>query len=350
MTNDDAQDALFFPFGNELDEGMLQSARILYINVSVSPNLKGLKPQNTDCVQWSYMDANDVENSGYKVFENFNFIADKYDLVLINGVKQQDHMRYLIASALDYIKRDGVIVCAAPNDAGGKRLKKDFIALGLTPSETSKFKCRIVYANVIGDIDSDKKEEWQLFGKFRKIDEIGFVSVPGIFSWDRIDIGSSILLYNLPEVIKGDIADFGCGYGYLSHSLLSNYKSIDSITCIDSDARAFKACSDNIAAFEGDADINCIWDDATNITKLAENHKGFDHIIMNPPFHKDKNTSYDLGQGFIKSASKHLKKHGNLWMVANSHLPYERVLCQYYASVEMIAQNKGFKIINAKFK
>ena len=60
-------------------------------------------------------------------------------------------------------------------------------------------------------------------GAPRFVDEIGFWSQPGVFSWDRIDPGSALLLVHLPA-LSGRGADLGCGIGVLARSVLASPK------------------------------------------------------------------------------------------------------------------------------
>ena len=56
-----------------------------------------------------------------------------------------------------------------------------------------------------------------------------------------------------------------------------------------------------------------------------------DTVVMNPPFHTSRSADPALGQGFITSAARNLTRNGNLWMVANRHLPYEATLSEMFA-------------------
>ncbi len=38
-------------------------------------------------------------------------------------------------------------------------------------------------------------------------------SLPGVFSQKKLDVGTALLLNNLPEVMQGKVLDFGCGAG-----------------------------------------------------------------------------------------------------------------------------------------
>ena len=70
-------------------------------------------------------------------------------------------------------------------------------------------------------------------------------------------------------------------------------------------------------------------------------------VIMNPPFHTSRSADPGLGQGFITSAARNLTRNGQLWMVANRHLPYEATLAEAFTKVEEVAGNNRFKVFYA---
>ena len=53
------------------------------------------------------------------------------------------------------------------------------------------------------------------------VEGLGLWSQPGVFSWNRIDPGSALLAQTLPA-LSGKGADFGCGVGYLAHTVLAS--------------------------------------------------------------------------------------------------------------------------------
>ena len=93
-----------------------------------------------------------------------------------------------------------------------------------------------------------------------------------------------------------------------------------------------------------EAIMHPIWDDLTAPDKLPKN---LDFVIMNPPFHSGKGANSAIGIKFIESAHHALKRYGQLYLVANNHLPYERSLEQLFHKHEIIAQKNGFKVICA---
>jgi 16S rRNA (guanine1207-N2)-methyltransferase len=73
-----------------------------------------------------------------------------------------------------------------------------------------------------------------------------------------------------------------------------------------------------------------------------------DAVVMNPPFHTGRAADPDIGRGFIASAAKLLTPRGQLWMVANRHLPYEATLSERFAKVSEVAGDGRFKVLQAE--
>ncbi|WWR48298.1 methyltransferase [Roseovarius sp. S88] len=64
-----------------------------------------------------------------------------------------------------------------------------------------------------------------------------------------------------------------------------------------------------------------------------------------PPFHTGRASDPDLGRAFIRAAAEALKPKGQLWMVANRHLPYEAELGVNFRDVKTHASDNRFKIL-----
>jgi len=174
----------------------------------------------------------------------------------------------------------------------------------------------------------------------------GFALTPGVFSADGIDPGSYALAEALPEAILGHVVDLGAGWGYLS--AVAQARGAEFVDCVDVNAMALDCAAANVdsvrAAFH--------WYDAT-VWKPA---KQPDHVIMNPPFHSGQSGAGgrkgapELGAAFIRNAASMLDGGGNLWMVANRHLPYEDVLSAHFASVTELPVppgTEGYKVYHA---
>ena len=175
-------------------------------------------------------------------------------------------------------------------------------------------------------------------GAPRFIDDMGFWSQPGIFSWDRLDPGSTLLVQNLP-LLAGSGADFGCGFGYLSRHLLRS-STLKHLTLIDIDRRAIACAQRNIE----DKRTTFLW---ANVFSPSPPLNNLDFVVMNPPFHDAGIENQTMGQKFIEQAHNVLRPGGVCWMTANRHLPYEKVLSTLYKTVTLKAEDNGYKVYEA---
>jgi len=285
--------------------------------------------------QWQGYDVNLIQIDDLK---------NSYTHALYHAPQQKEYARYLLAHCVSALEENGVMVAMAANDAGGKSLEKWFKELGLTPTSLSKNKCRIVYAykNVVNQVAI---ENFISMGQQQdiEIEENNFITQPGIFGWNKIDRGSAILAATLPDEVAGNGADYGCGYGFLTHEILNRPNNIKKIHLIDADYNAVQCARKNLEKFDIDLDYH--WMD---LTKPQDKFINLDWIVMNPPFHQGKNIENSIGIEFIKRAHMALKKRGVLYIVANAHLPYEKILKDLFSSGDKIAEMDGFKVYHAR--
>lgn len=163
---------------------------------------------------------------------------------------------------------------------------------------------------------------------------------PGLFSADGIDPASALLAAALPAGLKGVVADLGAGWGYLSARLLDQAPGVSALHLVEADARALECARRNVT----DARAVFHWADATQpLPRLP-----LDVVIMNPPFHQGRAARPALGAAFIAAAAAMLKPSGQLFLVANRHLPYESTLAETFRKVTELPGSPGFKIVHAE--
>ena len=182
------------------------------------------------------------------------------------------------------------------------------------PSEEKKFKC------IIKNVD------------------FTFITDNGVFSKNGLDFGTRTLLENLElDKIKGDVLDFGCGYGPIG-IFISKVKNI-CVDMIDINLRSIDLSKKN-------SELNHV---NTNVfySDIYENvDKKYDFIISNPPIRVGNNILYKI----LFDAKKYLKDNGELWIVINKDQGAKTVMknLEKEYTVELVAKNKGFYIIKAK--
>ena len=181
------------------------------------------------------------------------------------------------------------------------------------------------------DVKSNIKEKKIIVNNI----ELTFLTDNGVFSKRGLDFGTRLLLESIPiSEIKGDVLDFGCGYGpigiYIKKTTSAN------VDMVDINRRSLKLTEKNallnkviVNAFESD-----IYDKVD---------KKYDYIISNPPIRVGKEILYKI----LFDAKKHLVKGGQLWIVINKDQGAKSVLkdLQNEYDAQLITKNKGFYII-----
>lgn len=267
----------------------------------------------------------------------------RFALVLVLPPRQRQEARTLLAQAVARCAPGGRVLASMRNDEGARTGEDDLALIAGKVSSLSRRKCRAFWTALLqGPADPALADSWAQLDAPRKILDGRFSSRPGVFAWDRIDPASALLAAHLPANLAGHAADLGAGYGYLSTELLARCPKITAIDLYEAQSRALSMARENLR----DAPVPCefSWHDVT--TGLP---RRYDVIVSNPPFHaQSREDRPDIGRRFIDVAAQSLNPSGSFWMVANRHLPYEQMLGQCFAEICTIAQENGFKVIEAR--
>lgn len=325
-------------------ESCAAGAATLLVNAQFEPEL--FKRFKISCYQ-PFKTAYDALPSGTASAgeERIDTAADA-EHVFILAPQQHVQTQYLLGRTLKHAgTRTKSVLIAAGNDAGGKRLAKLADETGLPFIEQIKFKSRLIALDVSSGVTPNPViDTWIAAGQMRQSAH-GFYTRPGIFGWDKIDVGSKLLIETINHPLKGRVADLGAGYGYLSHAVLqSDIHQVAELACFDADRTALDCCRKNLAGFS--VPVSYEWSDLGAPPPRAT-LQGLDAVLMNPPFHQGQKGVPTLGRAFIRQAAARLRKNGILWMVANAHLPYEDTLRESFRHIENIVQKHGFKVIRA---
>src|SRR5665213_307006 len=244
--------------------------------------------------------------------------------------------RYALALALRALKAGGAFTALAPKDRGGTRLRKELEALGCAVHEISKRHHRVVTCARPAQLDI---ESALAEGSPRIVEDLQLWSQPGVFSWDRLDPGTALLIEHLPE-LSGRGADFGCGIGVLAHAVLTS-AAVSELTLTDIDRRATECAQHNVT----DARARFLWADVRDVN-IALNE--LDFVVMNAPFHDAGAEDKALAQAFVDRAAHSLRKVGVCWLVANRHLPYEAAMQPLFKKVDLAIETGVYKIYQAR--
>jgi 16S rRNA (guanine1207-N2)-methyltransferase len=255
----------------------------------------------------------------------------RYGAALVCLPRAKDRARAVIAEAADVT--DGPVVVDGQKTDGIESALKACRARTTCQGPISKAHGKLFWMH-----PAPKLDDWRT-GPPGEIGE-GFVTAPGVFSADGIDPASRALGDALPQSLGAHVVDLGAGWGYLARRALER-DTIERIDLIEADHVALTCARQNVT----DARAHFHWEDALRWRPDAS----ADTVLMNPPFHTARRADPALGRAFIAAAARMLKPAGQLWMVANRHLPYERTLVDHFAEVvEAPGGDTRFKLLHAR--
>ncbi|KRB03345.1 class I SAM-dependent methyltransferase [Lysobacter sp. Root690] len=343
--SDDALDTLFQPFADGVlswpDEG-----GALFLRARDGVGLRQRPRPGLVCEQ-DYKPAIDaLHRGGLDTVDLDSMPADRrYPLVLVLPPRQRDEARALYAQALARTAPGGRVVACLSNDEGARSGEDDLGRIAGKVGSLSKRKCRVFWtAPLDGPADPALAAAWAGGDRPREILGGRFLSRPGVFAWDRVDPASALLAEHLPADLAGRAADLGAGYGYLSAELLARCPRITALDVYEAQARALQLARTNLQRVPTSVPMEFFWHDVT----AGLDDRGYDVIVSNPPFHaQGREERPDIGRRFIAVAAQALNPGGRLWLVANRHLPYEVVLDERFGEVRTVAQQGGFKVVEA---
>ena len=166
-----------------------------------------------------------------------------------------------------------------------------------------------------------------------------FISDNGVFSKDKIDFGSRLLVDTFLKN-KKDIKSFldvGCGYGFIS-ILLAKILNVSGVG-VDVNNRALKLASDN-------AKLNRVNVEFRESNIYEQVNEKYDLIITNPPIRAGKQVVLSI----LKEAKEYLNADGELWGVIRKDQGAKSVINELNAlyKIDIVEKSKGFYIFVAK--
>jgi len=341
--SDDALTTLFQP----LTEGLLEwpaEGGALFLRARDGLGLRQAPRPGLVCEQEFKPAADALACSGLATVELEALDpARRFALVLLLPPRQREEARALLAEAVARCAPGGRVLACMRNDEGARTGEDDLARIAGAVSSLSKRKCRVFWtAPLQGPADAALAQAWRELDAPRPILDGRYMSRPGVFAWDRIDPASALLAAHLPASLAGRAADLGAGYGYLTIELLARCPQVSAVDLYEAQSRALAMARANLPSAR--VPLEFFWHDVA-----AGLPRRYDTIVSNPPFHaQGREDRPDIGRRFIAVAAQSLNPGGRCWLVANRHLPYEQALDEYFAEVRSVAQDGGFKVIEAR--
>lgn len=168
---------------------------------------------------------------------------------------------------------------------------------------------------------------------------LSFYSDNGVFSKNKIDYGSSLLVDNLIKSSSkyDSILDVGCGYGFIGITLAKIFDS--EVTLVDVNKRALHLAERN--GKENNVKFKVIESDC--YTSVVDKYS---LIVSNPPIRAGK----EIVLNILMQAKDYLSDDGELWFVMRKNQGVKSTIkhIENVYMCEIIEKSKGFYIIKAK--
>lgn len=274
-------------------------------------------------------DYDAFQQQGYSVAD---VPTGPYNAVILCLPRAKAEARALLAEAVKMVVPGGMIIVDGQKTDGIDSVYKDLRSVVAVSEPLAK-----AHGKVFSFAAGSELADWTTASK---IIEGGFVTRPGVFSADGPDRGSMLLAAALPAKLPARVVDLGAGWGYLAAAILVR-NGVTNLDLIEAEKSALACARQNIS----DPRAVFHWADAT--TFRPDQPVGA--VVCNPPFHTTRDPDPALGLAFLRASHRMLAASGTLYLVANRHLPYDRMLTTLFREVEVIGGDIVFKVTRAAF-
>ncbi len=288
--------------------------------------------------------ANGFPPEQVKTNSGIDFPGEAIDRVLIKIPKTLALLEHQLYALRPLLHRDTQIIAAGMSRSIHRSTLELFERiLGPTTTTRACKKSRLILVDRDHSLNEGQSRfpdsyELQVDRNYR------IVNHAGLFSRDRLDRGSQLLIEQMPIDAKyRRIVDLGCGNGVLGIIAAALNPDAGLLFC-DESYMAIASAQENFnSAFGGRAEVefrvgDCLQGVADASAEL---------ILINPPFHQQHSVGDAIAWQMFKQAHRVLVTGGELQAVGNRHLAYHAKLKKLFGNCEAIASNSKFVVLRA---
>ncbi len=157
----------------------------------------------------------------------------------------------------------------------------------------------------------------------------------GMFSPDRVDPGTKLLLSELPALRRGPVVDVGCGYGPIACTIARRHPSLE-VLAVDVNARARALCARNADSLGLEIAVLAPDEVPTGLEVAA--------IVSNPPIRIGKRALHALLDEWLAR----LVPDGHAFLVVHKNLgadSLQRWLREQGREVQRTRSRQGYRVL-----
>lgn len=294
------------------------------------PDLKNIWPATTLAVDYDLSRIGKLQPSNWRCAE-LEDLTGPYERVLLQ-VTQFDSLQQVkrdIYAASRIISPTGELRVTVPPKSGAKRITSDLHQVfanveAVKTAGMSLLVCREPTPKGFQEESSHLEYQDPISGRSLK-----FLVRPGIFSVERVDVGTEFLLDTVRLFNGQTVLDVGCGYGAVG--VIAAARGAD-VTLLDVDARVVKLAEKNLS-------LNGL---AGNVLLELQPYdfmeSTFDVVLSNPPTHAGSATLRELFSEMVRVSRDYVA------LVVREHLNYEKWLNDT-GRVRRLGTAHGYKVL-----
>ncbi len=330
------------------NEDLLMCRTPLLVNMPDDELASLIRQQNPEC-QLSFYDSHFGHYQAHQQFANCHCTFSvhyqtslNHDLVIISFPKSKQELLFTLAMLADCTNEQTRVLIVGENKSGIKSLNKiiDPLCHFCHKLDAARH-CLLFEASLKNNTTPFNLDDWY---NYYQVDLAGchfkVAALPGVFSQKNLDIGTKVLLENLPDKFHGKLLDFGCGAGVIATFIGLNHTDAQ-LTLADVSALA-------LTSSEKTLEINNLKGETLATNSLSDIKDSYQFVISNPPFHQGVKTYYAATEQFLAGIKHQLLPNGTLLIVANSFLKYQPILEHAFGKYQLVCTRQGFSVYQAK--
>jgi len=270
----------------------------------------------------------------------FGYLLPAFDFktAILFIPKAHEFSEYLLYTLANATNCDEIFV-VGEKKSGIATIAKYLHQIGNPTKIESAKHCQIWHVKLTKLVEQDLTNWVKGYELGDEYGNLQIVSLPGVFSHGRLDLGTKLLLQNLADLPGDHILDYGSGCGVISAFLVANYPQYQIIS-LDVDAFSCEATRMTLSANQFKSNIIC----ADNLLDAPHNLSA---IVSNPPFHYGVKTNYQIGKNLVEQAVHKLTKNGEIRIVANDFLIFSKILKDAFGNCQQLDHQDGYKVWSA---
>ncbi|MEB3753675.1 class I SAM-dependent methyltransferase [Acinetobacter sp. MD2(2019)] len=318
--------------------------RVLLINAPADGLIAELPATVTDTTLWTWNFATHQaqQQQGLNSHFDTNLPAGEFDQVVVYIPKSKELLNYLLYQIASHLPQGTLVLLVGEKKGGIEGAAKQTLKYGKAMKLDSARHCQLWCYRLEAAMPIKPLESWlKSYSLKNQGLELEIFALPGVFSQERLDVGTAVLLPYLSQVKSGKLADFGCGAGIISCALAKAHPN-NIVYALDVDAFALQSTKISSQRNGLAEQIQTL-----AVTGIYDAPTALDALISNPPFHQGIHTDYQVSENLCRSSKKHLAAAGELWIVANRFLNYPTLIEQHFGHCTVKADQQGFKVLHA---